>query len=683
MKLLDKSTRIKDPLSLTLTASKGGWYLVSVSARVKSKKQRGKDETNDEDLTVKIDEMVFFHPRSQGRLKDSPAAFSGGQLHNKLKTVYLITYLTSGNHQITLNPQFGAEVEEVTYEKIAIEDSKVNLSMNKQAEKANDRPWITLVLDDLSLKSITAEATVKWRFPDGDDVKLITNGKIKRNPRSILHKNWIWASSILHKIFGKETREKTFQEDLPKGLHYIEFHADESPTLHKITLDLGAQPLPRGRITIEGANLRQEPTRSSSSLLTFKENDSIEVLQAAVEGEAPYKEEKNDYTNTWHKVKFRGAEGYVFSKALEIEGEDPDSVSQKIVKISKEFSLEPALALAIAKRESQFFPHAVSAKGAKGLFQIREAALKDIKDEFQPTNIFDVNQNTEAGLRYFLKLKNEYYKNDPEQELKAIAAYNAGPTAIRVGIPLSNQDLSSETQEYIKDVLEFRRQFGREKKFLLLSGLAFLLVALVGVSLARGGRHNYQTEPSRVLGDTIERSETDEFSDTRKSLVVDLNGDRINEEVVFIEKGPTPVLSWVSLYLRQGRELRFVDEIGGHFEKAQAIDLDIDGAKELMVEVISGHLVITTLYRYSEGRLEYVPEVGSKFHGLSSESSAVIANVNHGEPKELILYSSWPPDESCDSKAKIYLYRSGQLVKYLDATVAKEFCDLDPTFWGI
>lgn len=679
MKLLDKSTKITDPLSLTFNIKKSGWYLLIISARLKSKKQRGENETNDEDLTVGIDERVFPHPSSSGRLIDSPAAFSGGQLHNRLKTVYFITHLTFGDRTITLTPQYGAEVEEVSYEETEFEDSKINLSLEKQAEKANGRSWITFVLDDLNLKSITAKATVDWRFPDGDDVKLIVDGKIKKNSRSIRHKNWIWASNVLHKIFGGEAQEKTFREDLPQGLHYIEFHSDESPVLHYVIFDITELPLTRAKVVVGGANLRQEPSSVASGLLTFEEGDVVEVLQKSIEGEAPYQKD-GDFTNIWHKVKFRGIEGYAFSKTVEIDGEDQSSVSKKIVQITKELGFDSLLALAIAKRESWFFPYAVSSWSARGLFQVTDDALGDIENQFKPDDIFDIRQNIEAGVRYLIKLRDHYFRSDPEQELKVIAAYNAGPTAIKASILLSEQTLSLETQKYIEDVLRFREEFKKREKWLPRSSLFFLLVVLLGLLVAR---YNFPTDPSRVLGDVIERSETDEFANTKKSLVVDLDGNRVAEEIVFVEAGPTPVLSWVSVYLRQDGELVFVDKVGGHFEKAQAVDLDEDGVKELLVEVVSGHLANSIVYRYRNETLEYVPEVGSKLHGLFSENSAVIADINYSESKELILYSFWPPDEECKSIAKIYLYRHGQLVKYLDAVAAEEFCRLKPTFWGI
>lgn len=435
MDLLNESKRIKGPLDLTFTVS-GGWCLIAISARVKSEKQRGEKETNDEDLAVKIDNKTFPHPSSESRLIDSPAAFSGGQLHNKLKTIYFITYLTSGDHQITLDPQYGSEVEEVSYEDIEIKDSKINLPLEKQAETANGRPWITFVLDHLSLTSITAKVTVKWHFPDGDDVKLIVDGKIKRNPRSILHKNWIWASSILHKISGGETREDTFAEDLPHRLHYVEFHADESPTLHYVSFSFGETPLPRAKIVVDGANLREQATTDSINLHNFKENDVVEVLEKVIEGEAPYKE-RGDLTNIWHKIRFGEIEGYIFSETLEIGGEDKETIKQLIIEKAKEISADPQIAVALSWCESNLFPYKVSEDKAKGLFQLSPDLITDPNNENRPfyspvSDPFDIKENTSGGLSY-LKWLYKLYKDDPQQLEKTIVAYNSGPGSISEG----------------------------------------------------------------------------------------------------------------------------------------------------------------------------------------------------------------------------------------------------------
>lgn len=249
MNLLSESRRITEPLSLIFTTS-GGWHLITISARVKSEKQRGKNETDDEDLTVRVDDKTFPHPGSEGRLKDSPAAFSGGQLHNKLKTIYFILQFVPGEHQINLEPQHGAEIVEVAYGKVELEGAKLHLPLEKQAEKANGRPWVTF--------------------------------------------------------------------------------------------DFGTIPKPPllATITVSGANLRKKPTQESESLRTLDKDTVVEVRQKMLEGDTPYKSAGN-FTNIWHKIRFKETEGYVFSEAVEIDGEDKETIKQLIIDKANEISVFP------------------------------------------------------------------------------------------------------------------------------------------------------------------------------------------------------------------------------------------------------------------------------------------------------------------------------------------------------
>lgn len=237
MKLWGKADQIKEETKLTFHAHQGGWYLVSISARVKSEKQRGPEITDDEDLRVEINSRKFPQLDNSTRCLDSPTAFSGGKLHNRLKTVHFVIYLSPGERGISLVPDETATVELVEVQ--PIEDfPRLTLNLEEQAEDGNGRPWVTFVLVNTGLKAFTIKATVNWRFLDGDDIKVIVNGKTKRNWFSIRHHYWVFASGTLRKIFGKETIERTFEENLPPAdLHYLEVWADVKPTLHQIGFD--------------------------------------------------------------------------------------------------------------------------------------------------------------------------------------------------------------------------------------------------------------------------------------------------------------------------------------------------------------------------------------------------------------------------------------------------------------
>lgn len=210
-----------------------GFYLVVISARCKSEKQLG--GTDDEDLRVEIDGRKFPQLMNPQRYLDSPAAFSGSRLKGALQTIYYFVRLGAGGHTLTLLSDEGAFLEEVDV--ILLESfPRVRLDLHQEAQRADKRPLFTFVLVDLGLRSFTVKSAVRWHIFDGDDIKIIVDGKIKRNPTSLLHRNWVFSASPLRKVFHKEASEvKTFVENLsPKSLHYIEFWADESPTIHSI-----------------------------------------------------------------------------------------------------------------------------------------------------------------------------------------------------------------------------------------------------------------------------------------------------------------------------------------------------------------------------------------------------------------------------------------------------------------
>ena len=105
--------------------------------------------------------------------------------------------------------------------------------------------------------------------------------------------------------------------------------------------------------------------------------------------------------------------------------------------------LDRALLAAVAKIESNFNPYAVSPKGACGILQLMPATVK----RFGVRNVFDVNQNVDAGARYLRWLVDRF---EGKVEL-ALAGYNAGERAVdrHHGIPPF-----AETEWYVLKVLD-------------------------------------------------------------------------------------------------------------------------------------------------------------------------------------------------------------------------------------
>jgi soluble lytic murein transglycosylase-like protein len=93
-------------------------------------------------------------------------------------------------------------------------------------------------------------------------------------------------------------------------------------------------------------------------------------------------------------------------------------------------------------QESAFHPCAVSSKGAQGLMQL----MPEVASRLGVKDVFDPKQNVAAGAQYLKELLDKY-KGDLS---KALAAYNAGPTAVDQanGIP----DIP-ETRQYVESIL--------------------------------------------------------------------------------------------------------------------------------------------------------------------------------------------------------------------------------------
>jgi len=118
-----------------------------------------------------------------------------------------------------------------------------------------------------------------------------------------------------------------------------------------------------------------------------------------------------------------------------------------IESIAEAQGMDPNLVKAMVKAESGFKTKAVSPKGAMGLMQLMPETAESlgVKDPFDP------EENITGGVKFLKGLMKEF--KDPE---KAIAAYNAGPGAVKryKGIPPYE-----ETKQYVSKVKRFYKDF--------------------------------------------------------------------------------------------------------------------------------------------------------------------------------------------------------------------------------
>ena len=135
-----------------------------------------------------------------------------------------------------------------------------------------------------------------------------------------------------------------------------------------------------------------------------------------------------------------------FEETLEETGQG--TLDELIDEVAKKYELEPALVRAVIRAESNFNPSCVSSAGAQGLMQLmpKTAKLVGVEDPLRP------RQNVLGGMRY-LKRMFDRFKGDLTL---ALAAYNAGPTAVTRynGVPPYK-----ETKRYVWKVKTFLAQY--------------------------------------------------------------------------------------------------------------------------------------------------------------------------------------------------------------------------------
>lgn len=115
-----------------------------------------------------------------------------------------------------------------------------------------------------------------------------------------------------------------------------------------------------------------------------------------------------------------------------------------IAHFAEKFKLDKSLIKAVIKVESDFNPRVVSNKGAQGLMQLMPETAQEVgvKDPFDPSD------SIYGGSFYLRKMLDSFDMNLDH----ALAAYNAGPNAVRKygGIPPFE-----ETQNYVKRVKHY------------------------------------------------------------------------------------------------------------------------------------------------------------------------------------------------------------------------------------
>ena len=118
-------------------------------------------------------------------------------------------------------------------------------------------------------------------------------------------------------------------------------------------------------------------------------------------------------------------------------------IESMILQSAKKYGVDPRLVSAVAETESNYRPDAVSSAGAVGVMQL----MPETASSLGVQNIYDPGQNIDGGVKYLKEMLSDF-NGDVR---KAVAAYNAGPQAVKEynGVPPY-----AETQNYVNKVLD-------------------------------------------------------------------------------------------------------------------------------------------------------------------------------------------------------------------------------------
>ena len=210
--------------------------LIEIIASAKSWWQNLKSSRSffkDDDIFLYLDGQEIT--TSENSKKDACSAWNGNELKGLEKTVLIAVNLKQGKHIITLKSDQSPYLKRITISKVEEKDKITYIPMdNNPAQKSEGRPWLSYIILDLFITSLSIVAKANKNRGDDDDIKLVINGKIQKNDNKRAHQDWYWCGKILkgkNKIFSSDINLKIKQFNL-------NLYSDETPRLSKIEIGI-------------------------------------------------------------------------------------------------------------------------------------------------------------------------------------------------------------------------------------------------------------------------------------------------------------------------------------------------------------------------------------------------------------------------------------------------------------
>lgn len=226
--------------------SEEGLYTIKIVASAKNAKQN--NSTDDDDLRIALDGFNFgkyeiHDEKISWKGFGTSASWDGASLKGGTKRIYFFIELDKGEHKIQFFADETPQIESVEVFKIENNDFKLNnLNPPENIEsKQKGIPWLSFVFVGTHAKNILLDVDTKSakekNKTDGDNLKVIVNGKILQNEKassSRKYKNFYFSGDI------KSTGILSINdENLSNPLAFensIELWYDQEPVINSIQI---------------------------------------------------------------------------------------------------------------------------------------------------------------------------------------------------------------------------------------------------------------------------------------------------------------------------------------------------------------------------------------------------------------------------------------------------------------
>lgn len=227
--------------------NKTGLYVIKIVAKAKNAKQN--KSTDDDDLRIALNS---FHFGKYEKRKDkvswkgfgTSAAWDGASLKGGTKTIYYFAELDEGEHIV----QFFADGKPEIISLEVFEMQSLHFELNDLIPEENINsnkkgiPWLSFVFLGSRLKSLLVHAEVKSAkekgTTDGDNLKIVVNGKILQNPQmpsSKKYQNFYFSGDVKQiSVLSIGADELTNPLALENSL---EFWYDNQPKILNLQID--------------------------------------------------------------------------------------------------------------------------------------------------------------------------------------------------------------------------------------------------------------------------------------------------------------------------------------------------------------------------------------------------------------------------------------------------------------